>query len=170
GYGNDTSDADHYTRSGRRKLRIFPYALSRDRLAQAIEDADVPVEIVNEADAADVLITLRPHARRLSRKLHSGRGPRAEINVLRNNTSEQMENFLRGYFTAFQRDGEDSLKSALRQAEDAVVEVMKSGRPVELQPQPKHIRRKQHLYVERSGLTSESIGAEPLRRVKVRLA
>ncbi|MGH9940193.1 MAG: R3H domain-containing nucleic acid-binding protein, partial [Blastocatellia bacterium] len=135
--------------------------------AQAIEDADVPAEIVNEADAADVLLTLRPHARRLSRKLRSGRGPRTEISVVRNNTSEQMENFLRGYFAAARPDGAGDVKSALSQAEDAVIEVMGSGQPIELPPQPKHIRRKQHLYVERSGLNSESVGVEPLRRVKV---
>ncbi len=151
-----------------RKLRIFPYALSRDRLARAIADADVPAEIVSEADAADVLLTLKPHARRLSKKLRGGRGLGAEISVVRNNTSEQMENFLRGYFAATHPESAGDLKSALDQAEDAVIEVMESGQAVELPPQPKHIRRKQHLYVERSGLNSESVGVEPLRRVKVR--
>jgi len=161
-------DSGYIPGVGRRKLRIFPYALSRDRLFRAIEDAGVPAEIVTEADAADVLLTLRPHARRLSRKLRSGRGPQAEISVVRNNTSEQMENFLRGYFAAAQPDSVVDVKSALSQAEDAVIEVMESGQSVELPPQPKHIRRKQHLYVERSGLNSESVGVEPLRRVKVR--
>jgi len=155
-------------REGGRKLRIFPYALSRDRLAQAIENVGVPAEIVNEADAADALLTLRSHARRLSKRPLSGRGPRAEICVIRNNTAEQMENFLRGYFTSAQTESVGDLKSALSQAEDAVIEVMERGQPVELSPQPKHIRRRQHLYVERNGLASESVGVEPLRRVKVR--
>jgi len=161
-------DGGRAPREGGRKLRIFPYALSRDRLAQAIENVGVPAEIVNEADAADALLTLRSHARRLSKRPLSGRGPRAEICVIRNNTSEQMENFLLGYFTSAQTESVGDLKSALSQAEDAVIEVMERGQPVELSPQPKHIRRRQHLYVERNGLASESVGVEPLRRVKVR--
>ena len=160
-------DSVHIPREGGRKLRIFPYALSRDRLAQAIESAGVPAEIVNDVDAADVLLTLKSHARRLSRRPRSGRGPRGEISVIRNNTSEQMENFLIGYFSAAHPESRGNLKAALSEAEDAVIEVTGRGQPVELSPQPKHIRRRQHLYVERSGLASESIGEEPLRRLKV---
>ncbi|MGE0128276.1 MAG: R3H domain-containing nucleic acid-binding protein [Blastocatellales bacterium] len=159
---------DGHRRAGKRKLRIFPYALSRDRLAQAIEDAGVSAEIVNDADVADVLLTLKPHARRLSKKLRGGHGNRAEISVVRNNTSEQMENFLRGYFDAASQESPADRESILSEVEDALLEVMESGHPVELSPQPKHIRRKQHIYVERSGLTSESVGVEPLRRVKIR--
>lgn len=153
-------------RGGGRKLRIFPYALSRDRLAQAIKDADAHAEIVNDADVADVLLTLKPHARRLSKKLRSGH--RVEISVVRNNTSEQMENFLRGYFSSAPQESAAERESILTEVEDAVLEAMDSGRPVELSPQPKHIRRKQHIYVERSGLSSESIGVEPLRRVRIK--
>src|SRR5499426_3702803 len=61
-------DSVHVPREGGCKLLIFPYALSRDRLAQAIESAGAPAEIVNDVDAADVLLTLKSHARRLSRR------------------------------------------------------------------------------------------------------
>jgi stage III sporulation protein SpoIIIAA len=156
------------SREGKRKLRIYPYGISRDRLAKAIQDTGVPAEIVNEAAVSDLTLTLRPHARRLSKKLRSGRGPRAQVSVLRNNTPEQIENFLRVFFGDPRPGHEGDLRSALAQVEDAVIQVMESGRPVELPPQPKHIRRRQHLFIERSGLRSESVGAEPLRRVKVR--
>jgi stage III sporulation protein SpoIIIAA len=156
------------SRSGKRKLRIYPYGINRDRLAQAVLEVGAPVEIVNEANLADVLLTLRPHARRLSKKGRGSHGQPGEVGVIRNNTSEQMENFLRGYFASAHPDsGKEDLTSALGQAEDAVIEVMESGCPVELPPQPKHIRRRQHLYVERAGLSSKSVGAEPLRRVRV---
>jgi stage III sporulation protein SpoIIIAA len=150
-----------------RRLRIFPYALSRDRLARAIEDAGVPAEIVNEIESADVLLTLKSHARRLSRKLRKDEGLRAEISVIRNNTAEQMENFLRGYFAGEQREGAGDRESALREVEDAVIEAMESGHPVELPPQPRNLRRMQHIYIERSGLRSESTGTEPSRRVRI---
>lgn len=79
-----------------------------------------------------------------------------------------MENFLRGYFSSAPQESAAERESILTEVEDAVLEAMDSGRPVELSPQPKHIRRKQHIYVERSGLSSESIGVEPLRRVRIK--
>ncbi|HSS52110.1 MAG TPA: R3H domain-containing nucleic acid-binding protein, partial [Thermoanaerobaculia bacterium] len=85
--------------------------------------------------------------------------------VVRSNTIVQMENFLRA---AFGVDDHPSLDEAVvREVEEAVDEVLELGRPVELSPQNNHLRRLQHELVERFGLSSESKGQEPYRRVVV---
>ena len=57
--------------------------------------------------------------------------------------------------------------AGMQEVEDAVIEVVEQRRPVELSPQPRHVRRMQHLYIERSGLQSESKGQEPMRRIVI---
>lgn len=146
-------------------LRIFPYAISRERLERAIHDSGVPAAITTEIDDADVLLTLKSHAKRQSHRMREARGRNVEIHVIRSNTLKQMENYLHEIFgTRPLRQDEDF---ALQQVEDAVVGVLEHRQPIELSPQPKQIRRLQHIYVERSGLVSESKGREPSRRVVV---
>jgi len=146
-------------------LLIFPYAVSRERLERAIYDLGVPAHITTDLGSADVLLTLKSHAKRQSQKLREARGKNVEIQVIRSNTLKQMENFLRDMFGFTDYLGKED--EGMREVEDAVVEVTESRRPVELSPQPKQIRRIQHLYIERSGLHSESKGQEPGRRVIV---
>jgi stage III sporulation protein SpoIIIAA/predicted RNA-binding protein Jag len=149
----------------RKALRIFPYALSRERLERAIAETGVNAVVSHDLDDADVLLTLKSHAKRQSQKLREARGRNVEVHVVRANTLTQMENFLREAFGV--RNYPESEESGMQEVEDAVMDVVESNRPVELAPQPKHIRRMQHLYIERSGLSSESKGQEPMRRVVI---
>ena len=152
---------------GKRKaLRIFPYALSRERLSRAIDELGVSASIARDIDEADILLTLKSHAKRQSLKLREARGRNIEVHVVRSNTVTQIENFLRGVF-GLGGPSEANEDVALQEVEDAVLEAIENRRIVELAPQPNHIRRKQHLYVERSGLTSKSKGQEPLRHIVV---
>jgi stage III sporulation protein SpoIIIAA len=157
---------DKDARGKKRKiLRVYPYALSRERLERAIEELGVPVTVTNDLSDADVLLTLKSHAKRQSQKLREARGRNVEVHVIRSNTLTQMENFLREAFGASVRPlSEDA---AMQEVEDAVIEAVEQRRPVELSPQPRHVRRMQHLYIERSGLQSESKGQEPMRRIVI---
>jgi stage III sporulation protein SpoIIIAA/predicted RNA-binding protein Jag len=146
-----------------KKLRIYPYALSRERLERAIEELRVPAAVTSDIDEADIVLTLKSHAKRQSQKLREARGRNVEVRVLRANTLTQMENFLREAFGATAPAANED--AAMQEVEDAVIEVVERRRPVELSPQPRHIRRMQHLYIERSGLQSESKGQEPMRRI-----
>jgi stage III sporulation protein SpoIIIAA len=151
--------------SKRKTLRIYPYALSRERLERAIHDLGVPARVTTDIAEADVLLTLKSHAKRQSQKLREARGRNIEVHVVRSNTLTQMDNFLREAFGASSRPlSEDA---AMQEVEDAVIEVVEQRRPVELSAQPRHVRRMQHLYIERSGLQSESKGQEPLRRIVI---
>jgi hypothetical protein len=146
-------------------LRIYPYAISRERLERAIAVLGVPVTVTNDLAEADILLTLKAHAKRQSQKLREARGHDVEVFALRSNTLTQMENFLRDTFGAAARAGNED--AAMQEAEDAVIEAVEQRRPMELSPQPRHIRRMQHLYIERSGLQSESKGQEPMRRIVI---
>jgi len=146
-------------------LRIYPYALSRERLERAISELGVPVALTSDLRDADVLLTLKSHAKRQSQKLREARGHNVEVYALRSNTLTQMENFLRETFGAAMRAGNED--AAMQEVEDAVIEAVERRRPVELSPQPRHIRRMQHLYIERSGLLSESKGQDPTRRIVI---
>jgi hypothetical protein len=148
-----------------KSLRIYPYALSRERLERSIAELGVPVVLTNDLREADVLLTLKSHAKRQSQKLREARGHNVEVHTLRSNTLTQMENFLLETFGAAIRIGNED--TAMQEAEDAVIEAVERRRPVELSPQPRHIRRMQHLYIERSGLQSESKGQDPSRRIVV---
>jgi predicted RNA-binding protein Jag len=144
-------------------LRIYPYALSRERLERAIAQLGVPAAVTNDLGEADVLLTLKSHAKRQSQKLREARGKNLEVHVVRSNTLTQMENFLSDIFGVASRPVSED--GAMQQVEDAVIEVVERRRPVELSPQPRHIRRMQHLYIERCGLQSESKGQDPMRRI-----
>src|SRR5712692_560318 len=148
-----------------KSLCIYPYALSRERLERAIAELGVPVVLTSDLREADVLLTLKSHAKRQSQKLREARGHNVEVYTLRSNTLTQMENFLRETFGAAIRAGNED--AAMQEAEDAVIEAVERRRPVELSPQPRHIRRMQHLYIERSGLQSESKGQDPSRRIVI---
>ncbi|MEK6410089.1 MAG: R3H domain-containing nucleic acid-binding protein [Acidobacteriota bacterium] len=144
-------------------LRIYPYAISRERLERAIEVLGLPVAVTNDLAEADVLLTLKSHAKRQSQKLREARGHAVEVFTLRSNTLTQMENFLRETLGTAARAGNED--AAMQEVEDAVIEAVERRRPTELAPQPRHIRRMQHLYIERSGLQSESKGQDPTRRI-----
>ena len=153
-------------RAGKGKLlRIYPYAISRERLERAIAVLGVPVAVTNDLAEADLLLTLKSHVKRQSQKLREARGHEVEVHALRSNTLTQMENFLRETFGAATRAVNED--AAMQEAEDAVIEAVERRRPVELSPQPRHIRRMQHIYIERSGLQSESKGQDPMRRIVI---
>jgi predicted RNA-binding protein Jag len=64
-------------------------------------------------------------------------------------------------------DASNEEEDALGEATEAVDRVVSHGKPVELAPQASHVRRLQHLLIERHGLGSESRGEVPWRRVVV---
>ena len=148
-----------------RTVRIFPYAVSKAKLERALRKFRVPAYMVDDLDDADMVVTVKAQERRQPRRLRDAQARGIPFYIVRSNTITQMENFLRA---AFGVDDHLSLdEAAVREVEEAVDEALELGRPVELSPQNNHLRRLQHELVERFGLTSESKGQEPYRRVVV---
>jgi stage III sporulation protein SpoIIIAA len=140
--------------------RLYPFGLSRDRLAQVIKDMALPVAIVDKLRDADILITSKNHYRRHPQAIQTAESVGIPIYVLRSNTAYQMEQLLGEIY------GTRTISDALSEAEDAAEHIAEDGGDVELSPQNAYIRRLQHQLAERLNLSSQSIGREPKRRVK----
>jgi len=150
---------------GRKVLRIYPYAVSRNRLERAIRELRVPAYVVDRLEEADVVVTVKSQEKRQPKRLRDAEERGVPLYVVRSNTVTQLESFLRSLFEV----GEElsAEEAALREVEDAIQEVLRRAQPVELSPQSAYVRRLQHELVQRYGLTSESKGEEPYRRVVV---
>jgi stage III sporulation protein SpoIIIAA len=149
----------------RRVVRLFPYAVSRGKLERAIRDLGVSAHLVDDYRKADLVLTLKSQERRQPKRLREAEARGLPLEVVRSNTIKQMEKFLRGYFGI--EELPEGYEVALEQAEKAIDQVLDRGHPVELSPQDRQIRRLQHELVGDAGLTSESKGEEPFRRVVI---
>jgi stage III sporulation protein SpoIIIAA len=150
-------------RQGRKILRIYPYAVSRNRLDRAVREMHVPAYIVDSPGDADIVLTIKAQERRQPPRLREATTRGVPLHVLRSNTVTQIQEFLRAYFEI--DDGTDEQEVALAEVEQAIADVLDSANAVELEPQNSYIRRLQHQLVQRYGLASESKGDEPKRRV-----
>ena len=141
-------------------IRVFPYAISRNRLERAIVDAGVPVEVIEDLNMADLVLTLKGQYRKMPKRLREAEARGKPVYTLRSNTKTQIQQFV----TELAKDEESQ---AVMEAERAVQQVKMFGESVQLLPQNAYIRRLQHQIVESYGLRSTSIGTEPERRVKI---
>jgi hypothetical protein len=146
-------------------VRIFPYAVSREKLERALRKFRVSAYIVDDLDDADMVVTLKAQERRQPRRLRDAHARGVPLYVVRSNTITQMENFLSGVFGVDDPTAGD--EEALREVEEGIDEATEQGHPVELTPRDNHLRRLQHQIIERYGLTSASKGEEPYRRVVI---
>ncbi|MDR7521266.1 MAG: R3H domain-containing nucleic acid-binding protein [Armatimonadota bacterium] len=152
-------------RPGRGIVRIYPYAVSRNRLERAIRELHVPAYIVDSAAEADLVLTVKSQERRQPARLKDAAARGVPVHVLRSNTVTQIQQFLREIFDV--EDEAEEHQEALAEVERAIAQVFASARAVELEPQNAYIRRLQHQLVQRYGLVSESKGEEPFRRVVI---
>jgi hypothetical protein len=180
--GPSSSGAIHTLRPNDRKLRIYPFGVSRERLEQAGRRLHVPVEISNDQRMADAVITSRHYYRRQAERLQSGiGGERKPVYVLRTNTVAQIEQCLSKLFEMrrsqayhVNHDGgrpnnsQNPTMDAMQEAEDAIHKLLTAHIPhADLAPQNAYVRRLQHRIAERYNLESRSYGREPNRRVMI---
>ncbi len=148
----------------RKTLRVFTYGVSRSRLERAIQRLHVPVRLVAEPYKADMLLTLKSQEKRQPGRMIEMRDRGVPLHIIKSNTLTQIENFLR---TEFGLEDSAEETAALREAEDAIARVGEESVPVELSPQSRELRRRQHQIAERCKLTTRSKGKEPFRRVVI---
>ncbi|HEX6541188.1 MAG TPA: R3H domain-containing nucleic acid-binding protein [Ktedonobacterales bacterium] len=178
--GPSTSGSIHALPLTSRKIRIYPFGISRERLEQAGKHLHVPVEISNDQRMADAVITSRHYYRRQSERLRALEGERKPIYILRTNTVAQIEQCLSKLFdlrrsqsyhaqgAAIGHASHNPTMDAMQEAEDAIHKLLSSHIPhADLAPQNAYVRRLQHRIAERYNLESRSYGKEPNRRVKI---
>ena len=164
-------------------LRVYPFGVNRDRLAESARQLRVPIIVTNNQSDADAVITLKNYYRRQPERLQQAEQDRKLIIILKNNTVAQMQHALAHIFDIPTADappddedeaeGEgketvDSTTRALLETEDAIHQVLNKGlTTAELAPANAYIRRLQHQMATRYNLISRSRGKEPYRRVKI---
>ena len=164
-------------------LRVYPFGVNRDRLAESARYLRVPVIITNNEKEADAVITLKNYYRRQPERLQQAEQERKLIIILKNNTVAQMQHALARIFdipeTPSVDEGDEEASSddleldgpakrAMLETEDAIHQVLNKGlTTAELAPANAYIRRLQHQMATRYNLVSRSRGKEPNRRVKI---
>jgi stage III sporulation protein SpoIIIAA len=147
-----------------RERRIFPFGVSRPRLEQALRQTGFPGQVVDSLADADALITLRSYYRRKPQTIRDAEDRSVPVYVIKSNTVFQMEHCLLSMRT--EKAG-DPVVAALREAEEAIGQVMTGSDAVDLNPQNAYIRRLQHMLAQRYNLASRSQGKDPYRRVRI---
>lgn len=145
-------------------VRIYPYAVSRNRLERAIKVMGLSARIVRNLDEADLVLTIKGQDRRRLAEAPRVRERNLPVHVIKSNTTSQIQDFLARYFKISDSRSEEL---ALKEAEEAVRRVVRSGKPADLAPQRSTIRQLQHELAERYAVRSRSFGTEPLRYVRI---
>jgi stage III sporulation protein SpoIIIAA len=167
-------------------LRIYPFGVSRDRLAEAARHLRVPIIVTNSEVDADAIVTLKNYYRHQTERLQQAERENKTIIILKNNTIAQMQHALAHIFDIPSTDAldedeagsdgngdpgpgsDDETMRALLETEDVIHQVLNKGlTTAELAPANAYIRRLQHQMATRYNLISRSRGKEPNRRVKL---
>lgn len=149
------------------KVNIFSYGIARSRLKKAAKQLGVSINLQKNVHDGDVAVTLKHHYRNHPKVIKEAEELGLPIYVLRSNTVQRMERFLRDVFNLVDEDLSQDEEVALRQAQGAIQTVLQGERWVELPPANSYIRRLQHQMARQANLTSHSYGKDPNRRVRI---
>lgn len=162
-------------------IHVYPYAVSRHHLEQAINTLNLPIVVTKEIDTADVILTLRSHLKSQSKLRHLAHLHHIPVHTIKANSMAQIVRGLQHLLgmeepspadgvnlALFAPTGNDDEIEALEEARLAVEKiVIPKKQPVELLPRSASIRRIQHELIEHYRLTSQSFGEEPYRRLRI---
>ena len=144
--------------------KLYLFGVNRGRLEQIAKEMGLSLDVVNNLKNANLFITSKSYYRRRPQQVKDAEAANLPVYVLRSNTPPQIRQMLN---VIYPPEKASSLKLALAEAEEAVNQIQRGQEAVELSPQSAYIRRLQHLIAQRNALSSESLGREPNRRVKI---
>jgi hypothetical protein len=145
-------------------LRLFPYGVNKGKLERAIRDLGLQVQLARTVEEANAVIVLKAQERRAPDLAQEAAGAGKPVQVLRANTQHQIMAALRELTHG---TGWGPEQIALREAQQAIEQVLMTSEPVELAPRESYLRRLQHAAANQYDLRSESVGTEPRRRVRI---
>jgi stage III sporulation protein SpoIIIAA len=148
-----------------RQLRLYPFGINRAKLEQVAREMQLGVSIAPKLSEANLLLTSKNYFRRKPQQIRDAEIAGLPIYVLKSNAPSEIRHFLDSVYA--DQGKVDILRTALKEAEEAINQVVNGKEPVQLSPQNAYIRRLQHLMAERFHLFSRSSGKEPLRRVEI---
>ena len=153
--------------------KVYLYAVSRTIVEKIIERLDLNVEITRNVEDADIAIAHKNFAKGGAKVLSTAQDYRVQIFYVKTNSMAQIQKVLKDALDIQPGDVEplqgytDTAEAALDEAKNAIKMVLEGAKEIELAPQNQHTRKLQHELVEQYNLTSESVGDEPNRRLKI---
>jgi hypothetical protein len=148
------------------QLRVYAYGVSRNRLEQAAQNLHLPVDLVDEIQQVDVVMTLKNYYRRRPQPINDAERRGVPVHVLRSNTVSQMETCLADIFGLDVAQW-DPLTMAMRETEEAIRKVLSGQKWIDLTTQNSFVRRMQHDMARQANLVSHSYGRDPQRHVRI---
>jgi stage III sporulation protein AA len=146
---------------------VYPFGLSRSRLARAIKHLGLPLRLARRWQEADgVLLAAGDYTFAAdSSFLRDAREQGLTFIAVTGNTYGQIVSRLSQLYG--ESEGPTSPRElAVKEAQSAAQRVLAEAAPAELRPQIKPLRRLQHQLAEKYHLRSYSVGREPNRRVR----
>ncbi|MEN3014728.1 MAG: R3H domain-containing nucleic acid-binding protein [bacterium] len=151
-----------------RRYKIYPFAVSIDRLQRAIDDLSLPIDIVLDINQADFVITLKSKKQEVEKRIQKNPSLhflQKNIMFVRSNTFTQISKILDQHFES---NNPQAINDLVKEIEEKVKKMYEMGLDkIELDPQPSDIRKIQHELIQKYGLYSRSEGEEPYRRVVI---
>jgi stage III sporulation protein SpoIIIAA len=145
--------------------RVLPFGVSKGRVAQIVQTTRMPIQLVENLERADIILTTKQFFRKMPKLLKTAEEMGKSIFVLRRNTLPQIREFL--WSLSRGKGWEDPVDKAVRETEVAAKQVHDGQETVTLTPQVAYIRRLQHQIAQELSLTSISVGVDPNRRVTI---
>ena len=164
GQGDSLADLNRRIQQAQRTTtgsRLFIKGLSRSKVERALRQLRANLTLVNDPAEADIVLASQNYAAELSAHSPADR----EVRCVRSNTFSQIYEALREIAGA---DAGSLEEFALSQVAEALEQVTRTNRAVELLPQNAYIRRLQHELAAKHNFRSGSVGKEPHRRVTIR--
>lgn len=151
-------------------MLVYPYAVSHTQINAVIKAHDLPAEIVDDIDQADVVVALKDYALPGAKikKLTEMLGLQL-ITIENNNFSELRKALtsLLAYPIEEFDESELEIQIGLEEAERAIHHAKAKGVGHELAPRKEKVRKAQQDLINRSGLLSELIGEGSNKRIRL---
>ena len=159
---------------------VFAFGIPKSTITDVIDELNVPVNLVDFADAAEIFITTKSHYSRRPSAIRRAERDGTTVHVLRRGTKEQIRQWVKRFtkeknqprninnndFENIAQRGRS--REAIKETEAAISRVVSGEQRIELMAQPPYVRRLQHGLAARNNLGSASTGREPSRRVVIR--
>lgn len=149
-----------------RRVRIFTFGIARNRLQTAARRLNVDLEVVEQLDDAEFMVTLKTYYRKHRRLIADAEQRRKPVYVLRANTVNQLESFL-AEALGLEAVPADPFEAAISDANRGIERVQTGEPQVDLSPVGSAMRRYQHQMARQANLVSHSYGREPARYVRI---
>jgi stage III sporulation protein SpoIIIAA len=152
--------------------KILSYGVNRGRINQVIKNLGAPVILVDDMSEAETVVTTKNYHRRGTQALKNAELLGKPVFVLRKNTSNQIEYFIKAVIkTSTKNPNNSTIQSlAIFEAEQAIKLIKDGESKIKLRPQNSHTRRLQHIIANESGLNSSSSGDDPTRHVVISMS